>query len=81
MSSKKNFNYNTLLTLYYSFIFPYLLYSIEIWVSSNITLFQSVFKLKKRAVRIIVSAKFKAHTDPIFQRLEILPLKKIIISV
>ena len=71
------FNYNTLLTLYYSFIFPYLLYCIEVWGSSNITLFQSVFKLQKRAVRIIVSANFKAHTDPIFQRLKILPLKKI----
>ena len=75
--ARKIFNYNTLLTLYYSFIFPYLLYCIEIWGSTNITLFQSVFKLQKRAVRIIVSANFKAHTDPIFQHLEILPLKKI----
>ena len=64
------------MTLYYSFIFPYLLYCIEIWGSTNITLFQAVFKLQKRAVRIIVSANFKAHTDPVFQRLEILPLKK-----
>ena len=44
------FNYNTILTLYYSFIFPYLLYSIEIWGSINIKLFQSVFKRQNNSL-------------------------------
>ena len=75
--SRKILNINTLLTLYYSFVFPYIVYCIEVWGSVNKLLFSSIFKLQKRAVRIIVSANYRAHTDPIFTKLKILPLHKV----
>jgi len=43
-------------------------YGLLIWGSC----FGQIFKLQKRAVRIIVGAKFNAHTDPIFRKLGIL---------
>ena len=63
--------------MYYSFIFPYISYCIEIWGSANDSLLTSVFKLQKQAVRIIVSAGYRAHTEPIFSQLNVLPLSKV----
>ena len=41
---------STLLAMYYSFIYPYLNYCIELWGSSSSKLFNSVFKLQKRVI-------------------------------
>jgi hypothetical protein len=70
---------NTLLTLYYSFIYPYLIYCIENWGCAAKTYVNSLFKLQKRVVRIIYYARFHAHTEPIFHDLNVLPLHKIFI--
>jgi hypothetical protein len=75
--ARKVLNHSTLVTLYYCFISPYLNYCIEIWGRAADKYLDSLHKLQKRAVRIIVSAKFTAHTEPIFKNLSILPLKKI----
>lgn len=44
-------------------------YGILVWESQH----QTLFKLQKKAVRIISCAKYNAHTEPIFKRLK--PLK------
>jgi hypothetical protein len=75
--ARKIFKQSTLLTMYYSFIFPYIGYCIELWGSANYSLLSSIFKLQKRVVRIIVSAGYRAHTEPIFSQLSILPLSKV----
>ena len=75
--ARKVFTVKTLNTIYYSFIHPYLTYSIEIWGAANKHLMESLFKLQKRAVRLIVSAKYLAHTEPIFKELHVLPLFKL----
>ena len=63
----------TLQTIYNSLMLPALQYGILSWDShSNV-----VFKFQKRAVRYIVSAKYNAHTDPIFHRLNILKVTDI----
>ena len=59
-----------LLQLYYSLILPYLTYSISVWGFQS----ESIFKLQKRAIRIITNKKYNAHTDPIFKNLGILKL-------
>ena len=38
---------------------------------------ESLFKLQKRAVRLIVSAKYLAHTEPIFKQLHVLFMFKL----
>ena len=74
---RKYFNTSTLLTLYYSFIYPYLTYCVEVWGNTSNCYLNSLSKLQKRAIRIITSANYRAHTDPLFNKLKILPLSKI----
>ena len=74
---RKYFNTSTLLTLYYSFIYPYLTYCVEVWGNTSNCYLNSLSKLQKRTIRIITSANYRAHTDPLFNKLKILPLSKI----
>ena len=76
---KNKLNNETLVQLYYAFIYPYLTYCIDIWGHCSRQCFQSIFKIQKRAIRIISHSERLAHTEPLFQRLEILPLEKLYI--
>lgn len=65
----------TLKTIYDSLINSYLNYGILCWgLRPN-----RLFKLQKKAVRIITGSRNKAHTDPLFKKLNILKLDDIII--
>ena len=75
--ARKIFKPPTLLTMYYSFIYPYFIYCIEVWGSASNSNLLPIVKLQKKAVRIIVSAKYKAHSEPIFKQLNMLPFKKL----
>lgn len=67
----------TLITLYYAFLYPYLQYCIEIWGNTFDTYLDSILKLQKRAVRTISYANPRAHSEPLFKNLEILPVKQV----
>ena len=47
-------------------------YGILIWGLAKTSLTQKVFRLQKKAIRIIEKAEYQAHTDPIFKRQTIL---------
>ena len=64
----------SLLSLYYSFIFPYLNYCNLIWGGSSETYLQSVFVLQKRAVRAINHVHYLAHSNQLFLQDGILKL-------
>ena len=66
------FSIDTLLTVYYSFIYPYLTYCLEVWGGTNERNLNSIFILQKRIIRIIKSLPFRAHTSPYFEGLNIL---------
>ena len=68
-----------LVTLYYSFVYPYLNYCLEVWGKATENIISKVFKLQKRAIRIISNKPWRAHSNPIFDELKILPLHKIYI--
>ena len=68
-----------LVTLYYSFVYPYLNYCLEVWGKATENIFSKIFKLQKRAIRIISNMPWRAHTSPLFDHLKILPLHKIYI--
>ena len=72
-------NRETLILLYYAFIYPYLSYCVDVWGCCTGGLFNSVFKLRKRAIRLITFSKSREHADPLFKSLSILPLKNIYI--
>ena len=54
--------FNILKTLYnYSLILPHLTYGILAWGFST----EPLFKLQKRAIRLISNSKFNSHTEPL----------------
>ncbi len=66
-----------LVTLYYSFIYPYLNYCLEVWGKTTDKILEKIEKLQNRALKIITSSPRNAHVTPIFDELNILPLKKV----
>ena len=50
----------SLLTLYYALIYPYLTYCNLIWASTYVTNLQRIYLVRKREVRAIPKADYKA---------------------
>ena len=46
--ARKYFSQSTLVTLYYTFIYPYLTYCVEVWGNANNIYISSLFKLQKK---------------------------------
>jgi len=64
--------------LYNSLFHCHLLYAVQIWSCVNSGPINELFKLQKSAIRIILSASYNAHTEPLFKKLQILPLPDLI---
>ena len=75
--AKKYLNKSCLRTLYYSFIYPYLTYCIEVWGSTTQSRPNSLLTLQKKAIRIISHSGYRDHTAPLFKKLKLLNLKNI----
>jgi hypothetical protein len=74
----KNFvNGTTLKTLYYSFVYPYINYCIVAWGSTYNKYINGILLLQKKIIRIICKTAYLEHTDPLFKKLNILPVKKV----
>ena len=72
IKAKDILNRDTLVTLYYSFVFPYYVYCNHIWGSSCSKHLRRLFVLQKKAIRIIcksrpTKAEPKCHTEPLFK--------------
>ena len=65
---------NTLTSIYYSLIYPYLNYCNLVWGNTFANHLYKISKLQKRAVRIICQAPFRSHSEPLFKSLNILTL-------
>ena len=68
-----------MLNLYYSYIYPYLTYSIEVWGCPAKSHLRSLFPLQKN-MRIMRFAPYLEHSAPIFKSLELLPIEKVFIN-
>ena len=68
---------DTMVTLYYSFIYPYLNYCIHVWGSAVKTHIDKIFRLQKRVVRIIHGVHPRTHSKPLFKNLGILNVKQL----
>ena len=73
-------NKTSLLSLYHSYFYPSLIYCIEVWGCAASSHRHSLFLLQKKIVRIMTFAPYLAHTEPIFNSLELLPAEKIFIN-
>ena len=68
----------TLISLYYSLIYPYLIYCNLIWGSTFETHLRSLIILQKRANRVINKVHYLEHTSPLFFSNKILKLLDIV---
>ena len=75
--ARKVLHQSTLLTLYNSFILPYLTYCIELWGMTFKSHLDPLIKIQKRALRLITNSHRLAHTEPLFKELNILTLQKL----
>ena len=64
---------NILRILYNSLILPHLQYCVLSWGFKS----DRIFKLQKRAVRIITCSKYNAHTGPLLKRLNLFKIEDI----
>ena len=76
---KQFINKETLRTLYFSFVYPYLYYSIVVWGNAQDCYRDTIVKLQKRAVRIISCSPLLAHSEPLFIHLKYFNLKSSIL--
>ena len=60
--ARKIVNKEKLLTVYYSFIYPYLNYSITAWGCANKTILDPLIKLQKKIIRLISNVPKLTHT-------------------
>ena len=72
IKSRQFFLSNTLCTLYNSLILPYLQYCSIIWASTYSSHLQPLFRLQKKALRIITHSPPGAHTYSLFNKFKIL---------
>ena len=63
-----------LLTIYNSLILPHLNYCILAWGYDS----KRLYKLQKKALRIINKSPYLAHTDPMFIKYNVLKVKDIL---
>ena len=66
--------------MYYSFVFPYLIYCVEIWGSSLKSYLDPLVKIQKKCIRTISFSEYFAPSEPLFPKLNILNLNKLVIQ-
>ena len=75
----RNFvNSHILKNLYYSLIYPYLIYEIVAWGNTYTPLTNPLFLLQKKLVRIIAFSDYLDNTNPIFLAQNILKLQDLV---
>ena len=75
--ARKVLNCDTMLTLYYSMIYPYLSYCIHVWGSAFKSHLDKIIKIQKRIVRMMCGVSRKTHSFPLFQASDILNIEKV----
>lgn len=75
--ARKTLPRHILKTLYYSLAYPHFTYCIEVWGNAASIYLDSVFKVQKRAIRILNFMSSRSETTSVFKTLGILTLKLI----
>ena len=77
VKARKVLNSSALIVLYYSFIYPYLIYCNHVWGSTYEGRLDNLHLLQKKILCIIAGVKPREHTDPLYKQYGILKLKDI----
>ena len=57
--------------MYFTFIYPYLIYCVEIWGNTIETHLKPLIQIQKRSIRTITFSHYQDHTGPLFDILNI----------
>lgn len=68
---------DTLITLYYTIIYPHLHYCNVIWGMANITTMKPLHILQKRIIRVIANVNYDSHTADLFKSFKMLKVRDI----
>ena len=77
IKARKYLPRDAMLSLYYSFIYPYLTYCNLVWGTAYASHLNKLKILQKRAIRIVAAVKPRDHTTPLFLSLKLLKLNEI----
>ena len=72
IKAQKYLNKDTLLYLYYSFIYPYLTYCNQVWGNTCKTYLEKIIIQQKRTIRIIAGVPRFHPTDLLFSEMKLL---------
>ena len=67
----------SLLSLYYSLVYPYLIYCVSVWGWTYQSNLNRIIILQKKIIRIISKVSFDSHTGVLFREQEILKFSDI----
>ena len=70
----------TLRNLYHTFVFPYLIYGVEVWGNTHAIHLNPIIKLQKKSIRAITFSHYLELSQPLFKQLNILDFKKLAIQ-
>ena len=70
----------TLRNLYFTFVYPYLIYCVEVWGNAYDKHLDPIIKIQKNSVRIITFSHYLEPTASLFKNLKILAFKKLVIQ-
>ena len=59
---------NTLIQMYHSFVFLYLIYCVEIWGNTSAIHLNPLIKIQKKSIQAITFSEFSVHSEPLFLR-------------
>ena len=76
---QKYLDQQTLQNIYYTFVYPCLIYGVEIWGNACSIYLDPLLKLQKKCLKIITFSSYLKYTEPIFKNLEILNFQKLVI--
>ena len=65
--------------LYYSLIYPCLIYCVSVWGLTYNSNIKRIVTFQKKAIRIVAKVPFDSHTDPIFRDLEVLKFSNVVL--
>ena len=74
---RKILSNDTLVTLYFSLIYPYLYYCCIVWAGASATALHKLEVLQNRAVRLVTRSQFRASASPLFKQLHLLKIQDI----
>ena len=70
-------NLNTLKLVYYALVYPYLRHGNLIWGNTYKKQLQKLMNIQKKIMRLMTFKSYSEHSEPLFNKLYILNIKKI----